>query len=84
MHQLKDARQSKRGQSGSWASCVVIGLLIYVLSPLPVVFVFERLPEPCLNPVGRGLDVAYIPLGTLYENYEPVETFYDWYLALIP
>ena len=54
---------------------VGMGLLLYALSPGPVVQFLPPSPH-------KGLETFYAPLILLYQEVPPVGAFYNWYLDL--
>jgi len=56
-----------------------IGLVFYVFSVGPVVYLMEH--NIVSSKVAEMLaETVYYPLEWTYENIEPCERFFDWYL----
>ena len=64
-------------------SWVVVIVIAYVLSPLPVNIFLILLPPRVAVSAERYLEVAYSPLAWLYGHSQKVQEFYDWYGSLI-
>ena len=68
---------------GGVAGCALgLGLLFVILSVLyvlglgPATWIGEHYPETQVL-----LETAYLPLGFLAENCEPIAVAFDWYLG---
>jgi hypothetical protein len=63
----------------SWSVGISIFLLVYILSPPPLAWMFEKF--------GWGTPswprYVYAPIIILYEQFEPVKDFYDNYAKLL-
>ena len=74
----RDGRHSQNHGSGWWIGILGVSLF-YVLSPPPLAWLFDRM--------GWGTPdwpkYVYAPLILLYNQFEPVKTFYDGYSALL-
>ena len=81
-HDLTEAeRPRRRSINGAigWAA-LILGL--YVLSPPPLAYVLMSAFPEREEDIEGILRPLYSPLQWLYDNYERVERFYDWYGSL--
>jgi hypothetical protein len=80
-----DAPQTGEERRG-WGGSAIFGpvlLLIYLLSPGPVVWMLDALGVPRANRTVRlVVTTIYAPVIWLIQNVEWIERFYDWYLSL--
>lgn len=65
------------GESPKWGGISALWLLLfllvcYVLSPFPVIKLFNNRPP-------QALVYIYYPLDYLYRHVPAVHAFYDWY-----
>lgn len=67
------------GHGAAWSWGIAGAVLLYVLSPPPLAWMFERLgwEDP------QWPQYVYAPLIMLYDQFEPVENFYDAYSELL-
>jgi len=72
----KTPTRSSWGWFGVWALVV---LLVYVLSPGPVLLIISKTGKDPLPVV----TTVYAPLIALYEYVPVVQAFYDWYFRLL-
>jgi hypothetical protein len=79
----KSARIRRRLNFPGGLTLCLCGLLLYALSPGPVIRIFfwhrPNGPSPAVKQV---FQVAYYPLEMLYRNSDAVRAFYDWYFKL--
>lgn len=61
--------------SAMWLALVIF--FLYALSPGPVFKLALSLKGPT-----HTLELAYAPLGFLYDHVTAVHAFYDWYLGV--
>ena len=67
------------GHGSSWWAGVASTVLIYVLSPPPLAWLFDRMAWDTPD----WPRYVYAPLILLYHQFEPVKTFYDGYSELL-
>lgn len=65
--------------AASWWIAISVPLLIYILSPPPLIWMFEHFgwEDP------DWLRYVYTPVIFLYDQFEPVRNFYDGYGRLL-
>lgn len=65
--------------AGAWATAIVAILVLYVLSPPPLAWAYDRAGmRPPTWP-----RYFYAPIILVYGNFEPVKKFYDGYAELL-
>ena len=74
---MADAEPSTPAKSSPWSLplWLTLILLVYALSPGPVIKLTSNQPPPVV-------EAAYAPLVFLYRNIPVVHSFYDWYFKL--
>ena len=65
--------------SAAWITVAVIALILYVLSPPPLAWAYDRAGlRPPTWP-----RYFYAPIILIYGHFEPVKKFYDGYAELL-
>ena len=81
-----EADTEHRWSAARWIGLSLVLLLallvLYVLSPGPVLAIAMRLEPSDPFRMVRALEAFYWPLGEAIERSETVEQFFDWYLGL--
>ena len=73
------ASDRKKPGMAFWASMAVVGLVLYVLSVGPAVWLqFDVLPESTFP----AFEFVYGPLGFAARQTEPTNKALDWYIGL--
>ena len=79
----KPARTRRHLDLPTGLTLCVCGLMLYILSPGPVVKIFSlhrpNGPSPAVKQV---FQVVYYPLEMLYGNSDAARAFYDWYFKV--
>ncbi len=80
---MSDEAETKQAGTGGhgllWASISVGVVVLYILSPPPLAWLFERMGIR----LPSWLKSLFIPLAWLYREFEPVQRFYDAYARLL-
>ncbi len=72
-------KEDNNNSAGVWASAVVGLILLYFLSPGPVLLYYQKTSR---TPPER-LGMVYYPLEKLYDKSSTVKSFYDFYFRVI-
>jgi hypothetical protein len=76
---MNDTNNERRGSPVAMATAALLFLLVlYILSPGPVIWLCGRagyLDAP-------WIEIAFAPLGWLYDTFPIVHQLYDWYFEL--
>ncbi len=76
----------RQRKSGCLVGCLIATPIIYALSPpfviIPLLLLEQLGWDQAVNRMGSVLEALYLPLQWLYDRFEFVQTFYDWYSGL--
>lgn len=72
-------KEENNSSAGVWASAVAGLLLLYILSPGPVLLYYQKTRQ--IQP--KWLEKTYYPLEKLYDKSSTVKSFYDFYFRVI-
>ncbi len=87
MGERDESKQPGRG--GTLIGILGLLFVLYVFSPGPILLVFDYAdhhdltPNPVLTILEPVLEFYFLPIEYAYDNFEPVEQFYVWYLDLL-
>lgn len=76
-----DSVQPARG--GRMFALVGVLLLLYAISPGPVILMAVQLPPEIQEYAFNVIDIAYMPLGFVYDKVPAVAYFYDRYFEML-
>ena len=81
---MSDSETERKSRAGTITATVVVVVLLYILSPAPVVAIFNRIYHGGSAPdsVTNVVEVVYAPLILLYDKWKPVKSFYNAYFKL--
>ena len=79
-----DARQKRRPSPGQVMLFVLGGLVLYLLSPAPVLWLLIQVDGEgaLLRMVTPTLSVFYYPVGQLQNNVPIIDSFYEAWFSL--
>ena len=79
---MRDEQPREATSSHAWAWGLVTVLVVYLLLPGPIVYLFEHKMLNENGPTAKILEKVYAPWGYVVSNVKPVERLYKRYFRL--
>lgn len=76
-------KTDQTSHAATWVTSVIVFVVLYILSPGPVVWFMMKLNVPPSSGIQDFIGIMYKPLELVYENVPMVKNCYDAYFRLL-